>query len=154
MLSMIRNPRDFWSGIIFIVFGVAAIVIGQDYAMGTAGRMGPAYFPVVVGYLLAFFGLVLTANGVLTRGQPLGKFAVREAVLILVGTLLFGLLVRNAGLVAAIIVLVLLGGLASREFKAAKYLALAIGMSIFSVLVFVKSLGLPMPVVGPWLGIN
>jgi hypothetical protein len=154
MFSKIHNPRDFWSGLIFIAFGVAAIVIGQDYAMGTAGRMGPAYFPVVVGYLLTFFGLILAASGIFTRGEPLEQFAIKEAVLILFGTLLFGLLVRNAGLVAAIAALVLLGGMASREFKAAKYLALAIGVSIFSVLVFVKSLGLPMPIVGTWLGAN
>jgi len=71
---------------------------------------------------------------------------------VLFGSVLFGVLVRQAGVVAAIIVLVLLSGLANAKFRIGPYLLLAVGLAAFCVLVFVKALGLPMPMVGPWLG--
>ena len=51
-MSLIRHPKDFYSGLIFIGFGLAAIIIGSNYAMGTAARMGPGYFPRILGILL------------------------------------------------------------------------------------------------------
>jgi hypothetical protein len=47
MALSIRHPKDFWTGVIYIAFGLAAIIIGRDYEMGTATKMGPAYFPIV-----------------------------------------------------------------------------------------------------------
>lgn len=152
MSSLIRNPKDFWSGVIFIVFGVAAVVIGRDYSMGTAGRMGPAYFPTVLGTLLAIIGSIAVVRSMFTSGAPVGRFVLKNLVLVLGGVLLFGVLVRGAGLVAAIVVLVMVGGYASVKFRVAPFVLLAVGMAAFSVLVFVKALGLPMPMVGPWLG--
>ena len=58
MNAIVRDPRDFWSGVIFIIFGLAAIIIGRDYSMGTAGRMGPAYFPTILGGLLTLIGSI------------------------------------------------------------------------------------------------
>lgn len=152
MSSLIRNPKDFWSGVIFIFVGVAAVVIGRDYSMGTAGRMGPAYFPTVLGGLLAVIGAIAVLRSLARTGSPVDRFAFKEIILILVSVILFGFLVRGAGLVVSIIVLVMLSGFASVKFKVAPYLALAVGMAVFSVLVFVKALGLPMPMFGPWLG--
>ena len=51
MPAFIRHPKDFWSGIVFLFFGLSAVYIGQEYEMGSAGRMGPAYFPIVLGAL-------------------------------------------------------------------------------------------------------
>ncbi|HEY8608837.1 MAG TPA: tripartite tricarboxylate transporter TctB family protein [Noviherbaspirillum sp.] len=152
MASFIRNPKEFWAGVIFIFFGLAAVYIGQDYSMGTAGRMGPAYFPTILGGLLAVIGVISLLRSLIKGGEAPRNFAVKGAILVLVGSALFGVLVRQAGLVAAIIVLVMLGGLANAKFRVGPYLLLAVGMAIFCVLVFVKGLGLPMPMVGPWLG--
>src|SRR3546814_87740 len=58
MPSFIRHPKDFWTGVIFLFVGLAAVILGRDYTMGTAGRMGTAYFPTVLGGLLALIGLV------------------------------------------------------------------------------------------------
>ena len=154
MPSFIRHPKDFWIGIIFLFFGLAAIVIGRDYTMGTAGRMGPAYFPTVLGGLLALVGLVGVIRSFLRAGEPVGKFYIKEIVLILVAVLLFGFLVRGAGLVPAALVLVLLSAYASPKFTWGASLLLAIGLAVFAVVVFVKLLGLPMPILGPWLGFN
>lgn len=152
MASFIRHPKDFWIGIIFLFFGLAAIIIGRDYAMGSAGRMGPAYFPSVLGGLLSLVGLIGVIRSLLRAGEPVGKFYIREILLILVAVLLFGLLMRNAGLVPATLVLVLMSAYASPKFTWGASLLLAIGLALFAVVVFVKLLGLPMPILGPWLG--
>jgi len=150
--SVIRHPKDFWTGIIFLFFGLAAVVIGQDYSMGTAGRMGPAYFPVVLGALLALVGLIAVVRSMLRPGEPVGRFYVKEIVLILSAVLLFGFLVRGAGLVPAALALVVLSACASRSFHLGRTLLLGVGLAIFAVVLFVKLLGLPMAAFGPWFG--
>jgi hypothetical protein len=150
--SFIRHPKDFWIGIIFLFFGLAAIIIGLNYPMGSAGRMGPAYFPTVLGGLLTLVGAVGVIRSLLRPGEPVGKFYIKEIVLVLVAVLLFGLLMRNAGLVPAVLVLVLMSAYASPKFTWGASLLLAIGLAVFAVVVFVKLLGLPMPILGPWLG--
>jgi hypothetical protein len=150
--SFTRHPKDFWTGIIFLFFGLGAVIVAQNYPMGTAGRMGPAYFPTMLGGLLTLIGLVAVVRSFLHDGEPIGKFYLKEIVLILAGILLFGFLMRGAGLVPATMVLLLLSAYASPKFRWREALLLAVGLTIFAVAVFVKLLGLPMPVFGPWLG--
>ena len=152
MPSFIRHPKDFWTGIIFLCIGLAAIIIGRDYSMGTAGKMGPAYFPTILGGLLALIGVAATVRSFFREGEALEKFAVKETILILTGVLLFGFLIRGAGLVAAIFAIVLFSAFASAKFKLLQGVALATGMTIFAVVVFVKLLGLPIAIFGPWFG--
>lgn len=153
MPSFIRHPKDFWTGTIFLFFGLAAVIIGQDYPMGTAGKMGPAYFPAVLGSLLALIGLTAVVRSFVRKGEPVGTFYIKEIVLILSAVLLFGALLRGAGLIAAVFVLVVLSAYASPKFRWGPATLLAGGLAAFSVLVFVKLLGLPMPMVGPWLSL-
>jgi len=150
--SFIRHPKDFWTGIIFLFIGLAAIIIGRDYPMGSAGRMGPAYFPTVLGGLLALIGLIGVIRSFLHDGEAVGKFYVKEIVLILLAVLLFGFLMRGAGLVPAALVLVLMSAYASPKFTWGASVLLAVGLAVFAVVLFVKLLGLPMPILGPWLG--
>ena len=152
MPSFIRDPKDFWSGVIFIFFGLAAVIIGRDYAMGSAGRMGPAYFPTILGSLLAVLGVISVIRSTIRTGEAIEKFAIKEAFYVLLAVVLFGVLVRGAGLFIATVVLVMLSGFASSKFKWKPFLAVAVGLGIFSSVVFVKGLGLPMPIIGPWLG--
>ena len=152
MPTFIRHPKDFWTGIIFLFVGLAALYIGQDYPMGTAGRMGPAYFPTILGSLLAMIGLTAIIRSCVRSGAAIGRFHIREIVLILSAILLFGILMRGAGLVPAVLLLVLLSAYASAQFTWPASLLLALGLAAFSVVVFVKLLGLPMPIFGPWLG--
>lgn len=152
MPSFIRNPKDFWSGVIFIAFGLIAVIVGRDYSMGSAARMGPAYFPTILGGLLAVIGAISVIRSMLTQGEAIGKIAIKNNVLILAAVVLFGILIRGAGLPIAVIVLVMMSGFASSKFKVLPFLAVAIGLAIFSVLVFVKGLGLPMPILGSWFG--
>jgi hypothetical protein len=148
--SFIRHPKDFWTGTIFLFFGLAAVILGQDYPMGTAGKMGPAYFPSVLGSLLALIGATAVIRSLVRSGEPVGKFYIKEIILILSAVLLFGALMRGAGLAVAVVVLVVLSAYASPKFHWGSALLLAGGLAAFSVLVFVKLLGLPMPMIGPW----
>lgn len=152
MPSFIRHPKDFWTGIIFIFFGLAAVIIGRDYAMGSAARMGPAYFPTMLGGLLACIGLIAVIRSLLRPGDAIGRFAVKELALVLSAVILFSVLLHGAGLVIAVIVLVVLSSYASPQFRRVPVLILAIGLAVFSVLVFVKLLGLPMAAFGTWFG--
>lgn len=152
MPSFIRDPKDFWSGVIFVVFGLAAVIIGRDYSMGSAGRMGPAYFPTVLGGLLTVIGSIGIVRSMIKAGNPVGRFAIREIFLVMLSVVIFGILVRGAGLAIAVALVVMVSGYASLKFKVGPYLILAVGLAVFCVLVFVKGLGLPMPMFGPWLG--
>ncbi len=154
MPAFIRHPKDFWSGIVFLFFGLSAIVIGQDYEMGTAGRMGPAYFPSVLGGMLSLVGAASLVRSFFRQGEPIGRLYWKELALVLVAVLLFGFLMRDAGLVPATILLILISSYAGQKFNLAKSIALAIGATLFAVGLFVKLLGLPMPIFGPWFGGN
>lgn len=150
MSFSIRNPRDFFAGAIYSAFGLAAIVIGRNYPMGTATKMGAAYFPTVLGALLIVIGALAMVRAFLVNGEPIGKFALKGGILVIGATLLFGMLLRGAGLIIALLALVLISAYASRQFRWAPALALAFGLTAFSVAVFVKGLGVPLPLLGAW----
>jgi hypothetical protein len=151
-MASVRGPRDLWSGVIFGTIGVAALVLGRESPMGTATKMGPGYFPTVLGVLLAGIGFALIARAFVVRGGPIGAFAARPVLLVLGATVLFGLTVRGLGLGPALIGLVLVSAAASRLVRWGPAVVLALGLAGFSALVFVKLLGLPMPLLGRWLG--
>ena len=148
----IRNPKDFWSGLLFLGVGGAVVLLARNYQLGTALKMGPGYFPTALGGLLALVGLIAVARSFIRPGTAIEPFHWKLLLMVLGATLLFGVLVRNAGLIAAVAVLVLMGASASVYFRWRVAIALTVGLVIFSVVVFVKALGLPMPLVGPWLG--
>jgi hypothetical protein len=150
--SFIKDLQDFWSGVIFIIFGLAAILIGRDYAMGSAGRMGPAYFPTILGSMLALVGVVSLIRSMIRKGQAMERFAMKNVLLVTFSVVLFGLLMRTAGLAIAVIALVIASACASTKFRVLPFLALGVGMAVFSVLVFIVGLGLPMPILGSWFG--
>lgn len=152
MSLSIRNPKEFWSGVMFTIFGLSAVLIGQGYSMGSAGRMGPGYFPVALGSLLALFGLIAIVRSFLVKGEALEKFAVKEAFLVLLSVFLFGFLLRTTGLAISVIVMVMVSAYASSKFELKSSLLLAIGGAIFCAVVFVLGLGVPMPILGSWFG--
>lgn len=151
-MPAIRNPKDFWAGLIYLAVGLGALYVAQDYAMGTAVRMGPGYFPKVLGSVLALIGLIALVRGFLRPGEAIGRLAWREALLVLGATVLFGLLVRGLGLAISLLVLVVVSAYASRQFRLRPILLLAVGLAAFSVLVFIEGLGIPLPLLGSWIG--
>jgi len=153
--SIVRHPKNFWIGIIFVTFGLAAVYFGRELGMGTTGRMGAGYFPTVLGYLLALIGLVAIVRAFIGRTtgarDEIGTFHIKDIAIILGSVLLFGVLMRGAGLAIAAFVLIMLSAYASPKFRLGSTLLLAVGLTLFAVLLFVKLLGLPMPIIGPWL---
>jgi hypothetical protein len=148
----LRNPKDFWTGIIYILFGTAAFIIGRGYPMGTALKMGPGYFPTILSVLLVLIGSIALVRSYLRQGTPVGRFTAKGLLLVVASTALFGLLLRKAGLIIALPVLVLTSAYASREFRWRQSALLAAGLTVFCALIFLKGLGVPIPLVGPWFG--
>jgi hypothetical protein len=146
------ESKDFWSGVIFLAAGLAAVGIARSYSMGTAVRMGPGYFPTMLGGLLAFIGIVLIVRTLIRPGPTVGRLAYSKLGLITLSNVLFALLLRRLGLVAALILLVVVSAYASKRFRWPVATALAVGLAIGSSIVFVWLLGLPILIRGPWLG--
>jgi hypothetical protein len=149
---MIRSAKDFWSGLIYVFLGLSAILIARDYGMGTALKMGAAYFPSVLGGLLVVIGTISLIRSFLVAGTPIGGFAFKGFSLVIAAVVIFGLIVRGAGLGVAVPLLVVISAIGSARFRWAPTLIMAAGLTVFCVLVFVKGLGVPLPIIGPWLG--
>jgi putative tricarboxylic transport membrane protein len=147
-----RNAKDFWTGIIYIFVGSAALILSRDYDMGTAVKMGPAYFPAILSILLMVIGTISVLRSFLKSGSPIGVVAWKGLVLILVSTLLFGMIVRGAGLIIALPLLVILSASASARFSWKTSLAEAAGITVFCIVIFLKGLGVPLPILGSWFG--
>jgi len=147
-----RNGKDFWAGVIYIVIGSAALIISRDYGMGAAVKMGPAYFPTMLGVLLMIIGIISVVRSFLKSGSPIGAVAWKGLVLIVASTLLFGMIVRGAGLIIALPLLVIVSASASARFSWKFSLAEAAVITVFCVVVFLKGLGVPLPILGSWFG--
>jgi len=144
----IKHAKDFWSGVMFAAFGLGFAGIAQNYDMGTAARMGPAYFPTVLGGLLAVLGVIIALRGLKTEehDSQVDKFHFKPLLLILGAVVAFGLLLRPAGLLVALAVLVIVSSLGSNEFKWREIIPLTIGLALLVLAVFVYGLSMTIPV--------
>jgi hypothetical protein len=151
---MLRSAKDVLAGLIFVGFGLAFAVGALAYDIGDPVRMGPGFFPLIVGALLAFLGVLIAV----TRSSEADDTTItappwRAAALILGAILVFGLTVRGLGLIPTIFVTSLLASLASRETRLPLAVLLAVGLTVLSVAIFVVALSVRVPLVGPWIPI-
>ena len=146
----IRNNKDVWAGVMLIGTGVTSVVVASSYAFGTSLRMGPGYFPSVLGGLLVLFGLYLVAVGLKRNEKIEGGWSLRALVVLPLSLVLFGLLMEHAGFVPALMVLIVGSALAGSEFRLVEVLALAAGLTSFAVALFIYGLGLPYPLFLGW----
>ena len=146
MTPRIRSPKDFWAGVLYAGFGGIAVIIARDYGMGSGARMGPAYFPVVLGGLLAFLGALVLFDAVVEEGPKVAKFHFRPLLFIAISSLAFAYLLKPLGLALAAVILVFISAFGGHEFKVKEVAIMSVVLVIFSVLVFVKGLSLPFPV--------
>jgi hypothetical protein len=140
----IRAPKDFWSGVMFCGFAVVAILAARGYSLGTTGKMGPGYFPLLLGGLLVALGGILVGRSVVLSGEPVPRFHVLPLAVISVAVCLFGVLIEPLGLVVSLAVLTLMSAWAGAQFRLLETVALAAALIVFSVGVFVYALGLPL----------
>jgi len=143
----IKSPQDFWAGLMFIAFGVFFLVVAQlNYQMGTAVRMGPGYFPTVLGGILAVLGAIVLVGSLTVEGPPVAQLHFRPLIFILISSLAFAYLLKPLGLLLAGMALVFISAYGGHEFKWKEVAILSVVLVIFSVLVFVKALVLPFPI--------
>lgn len=147
----ITNPRDFWAGTLYILFGLGAVLIARSYPFGSATRMGPGYFPTVLGVILALLGLLSLLRAFRSDGKPVGAIAWKPLLAITGGTALFAFLLPRVGLPLALAVLILTSAAISENFRFQWRPALALmSLIAFCVIVFVELLGVPLPLIGSW----
>ena len=145
MKNELMNNKRFLSGIMFLIIGGVSIYIAQDYPMGSALRMGPGYFPIVLGGLIGLFGIYELIIGALKPDPVKGNWSIRALVILPLAAVVFGILMEKAGFVPALIVLIFISAAASREFKFTEVLISAVVITAASVGVFIYGLGLPYP---------
>jgi uncharacterized membrane protein len=145
-----RSNKDFLAGLIFLLIGAAAMLVARGYAFGSAMRMGPGYFPTVLGGILCLFGLYVMLRGI-RSGEPVkGEWGWRPLALVTLAIVLFGFVITRAGLVPALLAMFFVAALGGREFRLREVLALSLLMSAFAVAVFVYGLKLPLRLIGGW----
>ena len=152
------SQRDFFSGLMFTTVGGAFAWGAGDYEVGSAARMGPGYFPLMLGLLLALLGIAITIKSfsgpAASSGDRIGAFAWRPLLLVLLANVLFGVLLVGLpsiglpamGMFVAIMVLTLVASMARKGFRWKESLLLGAGLSLGSYLAFVRVLQLQFPV--------
>jgi len=143
----IRAPKDFWAGVMFCGFAAVAILAARGYSLGSAGRMGPGYFPLLLGLVLAGLGLLLIGRSLVLDGEPVPRLHLLPLAIIAAAVCLFGLTIEPLGLVGALTVLIIPVAFAGPHVRPLETVALALVLIAFSVGVFVYLLGLP---IGVW----
>ena len=145
-MKIIRHPKDFAAGVLFAAVGVAAIVISSNYPLGTAARMGPGYFPRILGILLIVLGSALALRALKLQGAPLPRWHWKPVIVVLGSVVLFGLIVNFVGLALSTVILIVLASAASPEFRPKESVISGIALAVLSVAVFVVALKLQLPI--------
>jgi len=122
---------------------IAFILLARGYRIGTPARMGPGFFPIVLGGILAVLGLSLSIPALIRDGEPLPRLGLRPLLTVLAAIVVFALLLQPLGFVLSAVVLVLVSGFADPELRRIESVGLALLLTAFSVAIFVALLGLP-----------
>jgi len=154
----IVNAKDFWGGFLFAVIGLAFAliaygiklddtVIAPGYAMGVPARMGPAFFPFYLGLILFALGVIIAVGGLRAHAkrEPFPKFHWKPNFFVLGAIILFGIILKPVGMLLSGVILIIIAGFGSSQFRLKRSIILGIGLSIFCALVFVWGLKLPIP---------
>ncbi len=153
----IKSQKDFFSGLVFVVFGVAYALGSMNYKIGDGARMGPGYFPLLLGTLLAILGGVVIFKAMVVEtvdGDKVGSMAWRPLVFIILANLVFGVLLGGLpsiklpafGLIIAIYALVMIAAMAGDEFKLKEVIVLSTILAVMSYVAFIWMLRLQFPV--------
>ena len=145
-MTRVKNPQDFWAGLLFLVVGLGAAYFGRNYTFGTATKMGPGYLPTVLSWGLAGLGAILILRALIENGPKIEQSLYRPQFFILLAIVVFAFLIERLGLAPAIIVVTCVAALASSETRWIETTALAIGLAVLCSVLFVKLLGQPLAI--------
>jgi len=144
----IKSQRDFFSGLMFVVVGLAFAFGATDYSMGSAARPGPGYFPMILSVIMAILGGIVIFTSLTIEvegGDPVGDIAWRPLLVIVFAITMFGALLPRLGLIVTVPLLIIVTSFAGKEFKWGGVLIASVVLDVFSWLVFVKGLNLTIP---------
>ena len=145
-MALIRNPKDFGAGVLFASFGTAALVIAQNYPLGTAARMGPGYFPRMLGYLLLFLASILILRSFKLVGETPRMRNVKPLAIVLGSVFVFAMGVTTLGVALSTVLLILISSSADRDFRWKEAVASSVILAVFTIAVFIYGLGLQLPI--------
>ena len=151
MKKLTIDPANGLCAALFVAFGVFFMVQSFNLETGTAFRMGPGYFPLVLSGILIVLGLVILVQAIRVEGEPAGAIAWRGMLFILPAPVFFGLTVRGLGFVPVLFFTALIAAFASHRMRPGLALLIALGLTLFATIVFSYALGLPFRRFGPWL---
>lgn len=134
--------KDFLSGLMFICFGLAALYFGQKLALGTPVRMGPGYVPRMLSLTLLALGALVCIIAIVSGSEPVEKLKWKPLTLVTIGIVCFALLFERAGLIPALVVLILIASMANEEFKVIEVIGNIVALSVVCTLVFKVGLGM------------
>ena len=144
----LKSQKDFWSGLMFIVAGIAFAWGATAYNFGSAARPGPGYFPFGLGVLLAILGAIVLLKSLTVDtpdGDRIEKFAWRPIIVITVSLVVFGFVLPKLGMIISLPLLVFMASLAGDEFHPVEVAINATVLTLGSWLIFIKGLGLTIP---------
>lgn len=128
---------------LFLLFGIVAVLYARDYPMGSALRMGPGYFPMVLGALLVLLGAIVCVRGIALRGERIEALRLRPLLLILGAVGLFAAGIESGGIIVITIAVTIAAAAASEESRPVEVGVLLAVLLALSVGVFTYALGLP-----------
>ena len=141
----VRSPQDLGAGVAFVLIGIAGAWFGSELTFGTAARMGPGYFPVLLSWLIIGIGVILAFRGLTIEGPEIEPVQLRPILLMVAAILLFGALIDTIGLALTAVVMTIVAAYARREARLGEAVVLGGGLALFAVLVFVYALSQPLP---------
>jgi hypothetical protein len=139
----LRGAVDFYSGLLLVAAAACSMWLVSDLDVGSAREMGPAYFPLMVAFLLAAMGLILIGKGLLVTGPAVQGFELRPLFFVVLSFAAFGWLITVAGLIPAIIAQVAIAHFASSETRPVESLLFGSALAAFSAVLFVYLLRIP-----------
>jgi hypothetical protein len=143
--------KDFLSGVMFIAFGLAALYFGRNLQMGTTVRMGPGYVPHMLAYIMMSLGGIITVVALVTQGERTEAPKWKPITMVTIGIVCFAALFERAGLLPALVALVLIASLGGEEFKLTEVLGNMVALAVLCVLVFKVGLGMNISIIaGVW----
>jgi hypothetical protein len=151
----IKSEKDFWSGLMFIVTGIAFAYGATAYNFGSSARPGPGYFPFGLGLILALLGgLVLFKSLVIEveGGDPIGPWPIKPGVWILGAVVVFGFALPFLGMAAALPLLIAISSVGGGEFHWKEVAVNCVVLTVGSWAIFIKGLGLTIPLWPVFLG--
>lgn len=146
--------KDVGAGVLFITIGLFfAARAWFGLGIGTSLNMGPGYFPFLLGILLTGIGLIVGVNGLRSNELLLaGKIPWLGGALVFGSIFFFALTVRGLGIAPALAGSALMAAFAPEGVTWPRALFIATILTVFCLTVFIYGLGLPYPVLSPWLG--